>query len=54
MADNQNRTVIIGDNLLQQIKRFQIKVVGRFVEYQQIGFTGKFSGEQNARLLAAR
>ena len=53
MADDQNRTAIVGDNLLQQIKRFQIEIIGRLIQHQQIGLTRKFAGKQDARLLAA-
>ena len=53
MANDQHGAVIVGDDLLQQIERFQIEVIGRFVKHQQIGLTREFAREQNARALAA-
>ena len=54
MADDQHRAVIIGNHFLQQVERFQIQVVGRLVQHQQVGFARKFAREQQARTLPAR
>ncbi len=53
MADDQHRAVIIGDDLLQQVEGFEIEVVGRLVEHEQVGLTGKLPSQQQPRPLAA-
>ena len=37
MADQQNCAFIGADELLQQIQRFKVKVIGRLIHDQQIG-----------------
>ena len=54
MADHQNRAGIIGDHLLQQIKRFEIKVIGGLVEHQQVGGQRQGAGQHEPSTLAAR
>ena len=53
MADDQHRALIIANHFLQQIKRFQIKVVGRLVEHQQVGWPRKFARQQQPGSLPA-
>ena len=48
MADDQHRAVIIGDDFLQQIERFEVEIVGRFVEHQKVRRPRKFAREQQA------
>ena len=54
MADDQDGALVIADHLLQQVERFQVEIVGRLVEDQQVGFARELAGEQQARALAAR
>ena len=54
MADDQDGTVIIGDHFLQQVERFEIQIVGRLVEDQQVRAPRKFTGQQEPRAFAAR
>jgi pimeloyl-ACP methyl ester carboxylesterase len=41
VADQQHRADILGEPLLQQVERFQIEIVGRLVEYQQVRRLGE-------------
>ena len=54
VADDQDRAFIIGDHFLKQVERFEVEVVGRLVEHQEIGFARKFARKQQPRPLAAR
>ena len=54
VADDQHRPVIIGDHFLQQVERFQIEIVGRLVEHQQVRCAREFARQQQPRPLAAR
>jgi hypothetical protein len=54
VADDQHGAFIIGDHFLQQVERFEIEIVGRLVEHQQVRLARKFAREQQARALAAR
>ena len=54
MTHQKNGAFIIGDYFLQQIQCFKIKVIGRFVEHQQIGHACKFARQQQPGLLAPR
>ncbi|WP_374139284.1 hypothetical protein [Sphingomonas sp.] len=45
MADDQHGPVIIANHFLQQIERFEIEIVGRLVEDQQVGGAGEFARE---------
>ena len=54
MRDQQDGAVIVGDDFLKQVEGFEVEVVGRLVEHEEIGGAGKFAREQQARALAAR
>ena len=54
MAYHQHRAGVIGQHLLQQVQRFQIEVVGRFVQHQQIGRLGQRLGQHQPAALPAR
>ena len=54
MADDDDRAGIIRDHLLQQVEGFEIEIVGRLVEHQQIRRQRQGAGQQQARALAAR
>ena len=54
VADQQHRAVEISKNFLQQIKRFDVEVIRRFVQHQKIGALRHDAGQQQPRLLAAR
>ncbi len=53
MADDEHRAVIIGDDLLQQVERLEVEVVGRLIEDQQVRFPGELARQQEPRALAA-
>ena len=36
VADQQDGSIVVGDDLLQQIQRFEVEVVGRLVQHQQV------------------
>ena len=36
MADQQDGPVVVVENLLKQIKRFDIQIVGRLVKHQHV------------------
>ena len=48
VADQQDRTLIVGQHLLQQVERFEIEVIGRLVEHQQIRGLGQFARQDAA------
>ena len=54
MADQQQRAREIGDDLLQQVERVHVEVVGRLVQHHQVAGLGELPGEQQAVALAAR
>jgi hypothetical protein len=45
---------IVGQQVLEQVERVHVEVVGRFVEHQQVGGLGQGAGQQQAVALAAR
>jgi hypothetical protein len=53
VADQQHRARKSGDQFLQQVERFHVEIVGRFVEDQQVGGPRKRAGEDQPRFLAA-
>jgi len=52
MADDQDGAIIIRNHFLQQIKRFQIEIVGRFIQHQQVRLAGKFARQQQPAAFA--
>ena len=50
MADQQDRARVVVQQLLQQVERFDIEVVGRLVQHQQIAFARHQLGQQQPRL----
>ena len=46
MADDQDRPVIIGDHFLQQVERFQVQIVGRLVQHEQVRMSRKLASQQ--------
>ena len=54
VADQQDGAGIVVQQLLQQIQRFEVEIVGRLVEHQDVGWLGQHAGEQQSRTLAAR
>jgi len=54
VTDQQHRSVIIGDDLLQEVERLKVKVVGRLIEDEKVRFPGKFACEKKPRTLAPR
>jgi len=53
MADEDDGAGVIGKQFLQKIERFDIEIVGRLVEHQQVGRLGKRAGEHDAAPFAA-
>ena len=54
VAHQQQRASVTLQGVFEQFERFDVEVVGGFVQYQQIGGLGKQSREQQAIALAAR
>ena len=52
VADQQHRAGIVGQPLLQQVKGFQIQIVGWLVEHKQVGRPGKRAGQGQPGALA--
>ena len=48
VADQQHRAGIVGQQLLQQIQRLDVEVVGRLVEHQQVGGAARARGPASA------
>jgi hypothetical protein len=53
VADNENRSRVVAEQLLQEIERLDVEVVGRFVENHQIGRPREGSREHQPPALAA-
>ena len=54
MADDQHRAVIVADHFLQQIERFEVEIVGRLVEDEEVRVAGELAREQQAGAFTAR
>ena len=53
MADDQHCARVIRNHFLQQIERFQIEIVGRLVQHQQVGSARKFARQQDTATFPA-
>ena len=40
MADDDERTGVFAEFLFEDFKRFDIEIVSRFIEYEQVGWPG--------------
>ena len=54
MADQEDRAVIVLQQLFQHVQRLDVEVVGWFIQHQNIGGAGKQTRQQQAVALAAR
>ena len=54
MADQDDGSGKACDQFLQQFQRLHVEIVGRFVEHEQIGRTGKHARQDQPGALAAR
>ena len=54
MTHHQQRAGEIEQQLLEQVQCFDIQIVGRLIQHQQIERSGKESGKQQTIPLAAR
>ena len=54
MTDQQQSAGVRLKCFLQQFKRLDVKVIGGFIQYQQIGWPGKQARQQQPVTLAAR
>ena len=54
VADQQHGAIIIAKDVLQQVQRFNIQIVGRFIHDQQVRWFRHQLGQQQAGLFAAR
>ena len=54
MADDQDRAGIVGEQLLQQVERLDVEIVGRLVEHQQVGRQRQRARQHEPAALAAR
>ncbi len=53
MADEENRAVVVLQQILEQFQRVDVEVVGRLVEHQHVGRPRKQARQQQAVALAA-
>ena len=54
MADQQHGAGIVADHLLEHVERFQVEIVGRLVEHQQVRRLRQRPRQHQAAALAAR
>ena len=54
VADQQQRARPLDELRFEQLQRFEVEVVGRFVQHEQVGRPREQPGEQQAVALAAR
>ncbi len=54
VADDDDRRLVVHEEILEPHHRFEIEVVRRFVEQQQVGLREEERGERDAHLPAAR
>ena len=48
MADQQHGAGIAVEHILEQIERFHVEIVGRFIENKQVRWRREFAREQQA------
>ena len=53
MADQDQRAVVVGQQVLEQVQRVHVEVVGRFVQHHDIGGLGQGARQQQAVALPA-
>ena len=53
MADQDHGAFIVAEHLLEHIERFQIEIIGRLVQHQQVGGLGQRPRQHQAAALAA-
>ena len=46
VADDQHRPVIIGNHLLKQVESFEVEIVRRLIEHEQIRVAREFLREE--------
>jgi len=54
VADDQDRAGIVAEQLLQQVERLQIEIVGRLVEHHQVRRLRQRARQRQPAALAAR
>ena len=54
MADQKHGAGVVLQQFFQQFQRFNVQVVGRLIEHQHIGRTGKQARQQQPVALATR
>ena len=54
MTDEENCPLVLAEQLLQQIERFDVEVVGRLVEHDQVRRGRESDGERQSAALASR
>src|SRR5690606_36642108 len=54
VANQDQRALVVGQQVLEQVESVHVEVVGRFVQHQQIGRGRQGAGQQQAVALAAR
>ena len=52
MANQEDRAVVVLQQVFEQLQGVDVQVVGRFVQHQHIGRAGKQAGQQQAVALA--
>ena len=48
MADDEHGAFVVGEFFFEQFQRVDIKIVGRLVEHQHVGFFGEMTRQQQA------
>ncbi|MOA59146.1 hypothetical protein D3C78_1836930 [compost metagenome] len=54
VADKQHRAGVFLQQFFQKLQRFDVEVVGGFVQHQHVCRAGEQAGQQQARAFAAR
>ena len=44
---------MIGEQFLQEVERFEVEIVGRLVQHEQVGRLGERAGQHQAASLAS-
>ena len=54
MADQDHRALVVAEHVLEHVERFEVEIVGRLVQHQQVRGLGQRAGQHQPAALAAR
>ena len=54
VADEQDRALVVGEHLFEQVKSIEVEVVGRLIKHQHVGGRGQRYRKRETRPLAPR